>query len=180
MTSQLQSYLKSLITITEDFPRKGISFKDISPVLSTPYTRNLALNEMVETYRPWNPTAIVGIEARGFLFGACLADRLHIPFVMIRKAGKLPGFVVQQSYDLEYNQDVLEINPELIGSGDRVIIHDDLLATGGTAVAAGDLVRRVGASVLNMSFIVELVPLKGREVIQDRFKCNPHALITYY
>lgn len=167
--------LKKHIRHVPDFPKPGILFYDISTLLAHAEAWHEALNRLTETLAPYKPDLLVGIESRGFLVAAPLADRLGTGFVMIRKRGKLPGEVIRHAYDLEYGQDVIEIQAEAITSGQRVIVLDDLLATGGTMAAAVTLLEKVGAEVAAIGCLIELTFLNGR----DRLKVPTHTLLSY-
>ena len=159
--------LKSLIRDVPDFPKKGIIFRDVMTLLAQPRALDHVVNEIVQKWGP-QINAVAGLEARGFLFGPVLAYEFRVPFVPIRKKGKLPGKVVSQSYALEYGTDTIEIQEGAFGSGAQVLLFDDLLATGGTAHAACQLIERVGATVAGCAFLVELAELGGREKLAGR------------
>jgi len=158
--------LKKVIRNIPDFPKPGIVFRDITTLLKNPEAFKYTLDKFYEKYHFQPITAIVGVEARGFIFGAPLASNLGLPFIPIRKPGKLPAETVCQSYQLEYGTDSIEIHKDALKEGDRVVIIDDLLATGGTASATGKLVRQLGAQVDSFAFVIELSFLKGRECLQ--------------
>ena len=161
----LQERVRELIIDTPNFPIEGIIFKDILPLFrNTDLVKELVL-EMAEGLRAHNPTALVAMESRGFLLGMPLALELGIPFICIRKKGKLPGAVSGISYSLEYGNAEIVIQKTALTSDDRVILHDDVLATGGTAHAAAHLIKSTGAELLAFSFLLELNFLKGREII---------------
>ena len=160
-------HLKSKIRHVPDFPKPGILFYDITTLLRDPVGLTEVLDGIAEPFRDQQVELVVGIESRGFILGAPVADRLGVGFVPVRKPGKLPSSVVRQSYDLEYGSDALEIHDDGIQDGQRVLIVDDLLATGGTACAARDLVKKVGGKVVGLAFLVELQFLKGRERLGD-------------
>ena len=161
-----------------NFPREGIVFKDITPLLHDVDVRQLILNSFVEHIKPLEVDVLVGIESRGFLFGMLLANALKIPFVPIRKKGKLPGDVISQSYNLEYGSDVLEIQRESIAKGQRVLLHDDLLATGGTAVASAQLINTLEAEVVAFAFVVELQFLNGKQLL-NQYSKQIISLVSY-
>ena len=155
--------LKQHIRGIPDFPKPGILFYDISTLLKHPGAWKETVAEMTEALRPLKPDLLAGIESRGFLVAAPVAVLLGCGFVMIRKKGKLPGKTIPYTYDLEYGSDTVEIQSDAIEAGQRVVIVDDLLATGGTAAAAVRLCRMVGGNVVGMGFIIELTGLKGRK-----------------
>lgn len=154
--------LEKQIRNVPDFPKKGIGFKDITTLLKNPSAFRASLDEMQKRF-PEKIDVIVGIESRGFIFGAALADRIGASFVPARKPGKLPAETVKEEYALEYGTDALEIHKDAISRGQKVLIVDDLLATGGTAAATGRLVEKLGGKVLGFLFLIELAFLKGRE-----------------
>jgi adenine phosphoribosyltransferase len=159
--------LKKLVRDIPDFPKPGIMFKDISGLLDTAKTRTALTHHLAKSYKNDSINVVVGIEARGFLFGPLLADALGAQFVMLRKPGKLPGNIISQSYDLEYGTDSIEIQANAIMPGDNVLIHDDVLATGGTALAAIKILHKVGANITGFSFIMELDFLEGRKLLEN-------------
>ena len=152
----------ALIRDVPDFPKEGILFKDLTPVLAMPHALEQAVQAMAEPFRTERIDHVVGIEARGFVFGAPTALALGAGFVPVRKPGKLPHRTASVTYDLEYGTDTLEIHLDDVGAGNRVLIVDDLLATGGTAAAAIELVEKTGAEIVGVSFLVELAFLDGR------------------
>lgn len=160
-----------------DFPKPGIVFKDITPVLADGALFRLTIDGLIEGIGPEIPTKIIGIDARGFIFGAAVADRLGAGFIPVRKKGKLPWFTTGQSYSLEYGEAEVEIHKDAIHPGERVVLVDDLLATGGTAGAALQLVRELGGEILCVSFVIELAFLKGREKLGSDVRTV--SLLTY-
>ncbi len=168
--------LKSLIRDFPDFPKKGITFRDIGPILKDPQAMRYVLEMFHEIYGKRKIDLIAGIESRGFIFACALALRFGKGFVMIRKQGKLPGKTLNLQYDIEYGNATMEIQHDAIGNGDNVLIADDLIATGGTAKAAAELVERLGGNVVGFAFVVELSDLKGRELIKNY---EVHSLVTY-
>jgi adenine phosphoribosyltransferase len=154
---------KEQIRVIENFPKPGISFKDITTLLKDGEAYRAAVDALVEKVRPWKPEIILGPEARGFLLGAPVAYALGVGFVPVRKPGKLPGASVRETYELEYGTDTLEVHADALHAGQRVVIVDDLLATGGTMLATARLVEKTGAQVVGMSFLIELAELRGRE-----------------
>jgi adenine phosphoribosyltransferase len=164
MTTQIPlDFIRQAIRDIPDYPKPGILFKDITTVLRDATLFRALLDHLQERCVAWKPDYILGIEARGFIFGAPLADRLGAGFVPVRKKGKLPGKTVSYSYDLEYGSDTIEIHEGAIEPGKRVIVIDDLLATGGTAGACVKLAQDIGADVVGLAFLIELDFLKGRE-----------------
>lgn len=158
MTDPLAAALRTI----PDFPEPGVSFKDITPVLADPALFREAVERLRAPFAGADVTHVVGIESRGFWFGAALAERLGAGFVPARKPGKLPAATLHEDYALEYGTDALEIHAGALHDGARVLVHDDVIATGGTAAAAARLVRRTGAEVVGFSFFVELAFLDGR------------------
>jgi adenine phosphoribosyltransferase len=168
--------LKALIRDIPDFPEPGILFRDITPLLGNAAALGAAIDGLVELVRPLGAEAIVGIESRGFIFGVPLADRMKLPFVPVRKPGKLPAARLSVEYSLEYGQNRLDIHEDALAPGQRAVVVDDLLATGGTALAAAKLVEMVGGVVAGYAFLIELGPLQGRK----RLGSYPvQALLTY-
>lgn len=163
MSAGLKKYIRSV----KDFPKEGIMFRDITTLLKDPEAMKITLDKLYEYAKDLNITKVVGIEARGFIFGALLAERLGVGFVPIRKPGKLPAQTESVTYDLEYGTDTIEIHKDAINIGERVLLHDDLLATGGTAKAAASLIENIGGEVAQISFIIELAFLHGREKLQN-------------
>ncbi len=168
--------IKKAVRDIPDFPSPGIIFKDITPILSDHKLFSEAIDLMAEKYKDNPPTKIVGIEARGFIFGVALADKLGIGFVPIRKKGKLPYKTLEASYDLEYGSATVEIHEDALNSNDKVAIIDDLLATGGTAAASAELVKKLGAEIMGIDFLIELAFLKGIDQLKD-YKVD--SIITY-
>ena len=168
--------LKKVIREIPDFPKPGINFYDITTLFADPAAFKTAVNKMVERYRGEKIDAFVGIEARGFILASIMAHALETSLVLIRKPGKLPGNTLSESYDLEYGTNQVEIHEDAVEPGHRVVIVDDLLATGGTAGAAGKLLNRLDARVEGFAFLVELAFLNGREALGGR---NVFSLITY-
>ncbi len=164
----ITEYLKSVIRNVPDFPKPGIQFKDITTLLNDHKALRLTTQELCKPYLSLDVNKIVGLESRGFLFGTNMAERLNASFVPIRKPGKLPAETISESYELEYGTDSLEIHTDAISEGDRVLIHDDLIATGGSAKAASELVRRLGGEIVGYSFIIELTFLNGREELSSQ------------
>lgn len=163
----VEAKLKAAIRDVPNFPKEGIIFKDITPIMQDPKLSNEVLDEMVNQYKDQQIDAVAGIESRGFLLGYPLAMRLGVPFVLIRKKGKLPYEKISFDYDLEYGSATIEMHTDAVSKGDRVLIHDDLLATGGSAGAAAQLIKNAGAEVAGFHFLVELEFLKGQEKLKE-------------
>jgi adenine phosphoribosyltransferase len=168
--------LRALIRDIPDFPRAGIIFKDITPLMADPEALAEAVRLLADYARPLAVDCVVAAEARGFLLGAALAVELGAGFVLARKPGKLPYDTVSAEYLLEYGEGQLELHTDAIAPGKRVLVHDDLLATGGTALALCDLVEQLGGEVLGCGFLIELAFLEGRERLAGR---DVHALLSY-
>jgi adenine phosphoribosyltransferase len=158
--------LQQAIRNVPDFPQPGIQFKDITPVLADPRLFAASIDLLTGNFAPGQVDAVVGIDARGFIFAAAAALKLNAGFVPVRKKGKLPYRTFEQSYDLEYGTNTIAIHTDALQPGSRVLLVDDLLATGGTAEAAARLVGKVGAKILEISFLIELSFLKGREKLR--------------
>ncbi len=168
----LRSYIRSI----PDFPKPGIVFRDITPLLASPVGLGAAIDALTERTRDLRPDIVIGAEARGFLFGPALARELGAGFVLARKPGALPHTTIRTAYSLEYGANVLELHVDAITRGARVLVHDDLLATGGTARALCSLVEELGGVVVGCAFVIELAFLPGRATIAPH---EAHALITY-
>lgn len=168
MTDDRIRLLRSRIRDIPDFPKQGILFKDITPLLADVEAFRACLQLMAEAVGAEHIDAVVGIESRGFMFGAALADKLGVGFVPVRKPGKLPAATYRAEYDLEYGRDAVEIHQDALGQGDRVVVVDDLIATGGTAKATDDLVGRCGAEVVTFVFVINLASLNGVAKLEPR------------
>lgn len=175
----LSDRVKSQIRDVKDFPKPGIVFKDITPVFNDPALVDEMLNALVAAFRDKSIDAVAGIEARGFIFGALLAHGLKCRFIPIRKAGKLPYKTIAQEYALEYGTSKIEMHEDAIKPGERILVHDDLLATGGTATAAGELVKGAGGNLVGFSFIINLSFLPGEENVFKRFGVKPYYIVSY-
>lgn len=175
---ELEERIKAVIRDVPDFPKEGIIFKDITPIMMDPALSNAILDRLVEMYQGQSIDAIAGIESRGFLFGYPLAMRLGIPFVLIRKKGKLPYKKLSFDYDLEYGTSTIEMHMDAVKNKERVLIHDDLLATGGSAEAAARLIEMAGGSVAGFNFLVSLDFLLGSEKIGS-ISDNITKLVAY-
>ena len=169
---RLEAYIRNI----PDFPEPGIQFKDITPLVKDPAMLKLAVHQLIHPFLGQDITAIAGMEARGFIFGSLAAWELGVGFIPLRKPGKLPYDAESISYDLEYGSASLEVHIDALEKGDKVLLIDDLLATGGTAAASCELVEKLGAEVVACAFVIELDFLKGREKLS---KYETHALIHY-
>jgi adenine phosphoribosyltransferase len=168
--------LKAHIRNIPDFPKPGIQFKDITPLVKNPMMLRLAINQLIYPFLGEEITAIVGMEARGFIFGSLAAWEMGVSFVPLRKPGKLPYDIQSVSYDLEYGSTSLEIHTDALDCNDKVLLVDDLIATGGTAAASCQLIEKLGAKVCACAFVVELDDLNGRELLSQY---RVHSLIHY-
>lgn len=168
--------LRSKIRDIPDFPKPGIVFKDITPLVKDPAALRLAVHQLLHPFLGRDITAVAGMEARGFIFGSLVAWELGIPFIPLRKPGKLPYNVQSVSYDLEYGSAELEVHIDAFDHNDRVLLIDDLLATGGTAKASCELVEKLGAAVVACAFVVELDFLQGRDNLKNY---EVHSLLHY-
>lgn len=159
--------LEKYIRIVNDFPKEGIVFKDITPLLLNPEGRKECLSLLLSSLKDKKIDKVIGVESRGFFFGMLLAEVLQVGFIPVRKPKKLPFTTISASYDLEYGTDALEIHVDAIKPGDKVLIHDDVLATGGTAKAVCELVEQLGGEIVQLNFLMEIPFLKGREKINN-------------
>ena len=172
MSDERLRFLRSRIRDIPDFPKEGILFRDITPLLADVEAFRTSVQLMVEGLAGELVQAVIGIESRGFMFGAALADKLGVGFVPVRKPGKLPSATYRAEYDLEYGSDAVEIHRDALKPGDRVVVVDDLIATGGTAEATARLVHQCGAEIAAFAFVINLVGLEGTK------KLEPHKVIS--
>ncbi|MBE7494541.1 MAG: adenine phosphoribosyltransferase [Verrucomicrobiaceae bacterium] len=177
MNSQTLDHIRATVRDVPDFPKPGILFKDITPVLADPALMARAIDGMIDATGVLKVDKVVGIDARGFIFGALIAQRLNAGFVPVRKKGKLPWMTRGVDYSLEYGSNAIEIHQDAIAPGETVLLADDLLATGGTAGAALTLIEQSGGQIVGSTFFIELSFLKGREKLRGHGPV--HALITY-
>jgi adenine phosphoribosyltransferase len=168
--------LKSKIRQVPDFPKAGILFYDITTLLRDPAGFKLAVDAVAMPYHDQGVEVVVGIESRGFILGAAVADRIGAGFSPIRKPGKLPSATLKETFNLEYGTDTLEIHQDAVEPGQRVLVVDDVLATGGTAAAAAALIRRLGGNLLGLAFLIELIALKGRSKLENE---RVYTVLTY-
>ena len=176
MSSGATLDLRDRVRDVPDFPKPGIVFKDVMPLVADAAYFRETIDRLEEIARPYSPDIILGAEARGFIFGGALADRLHCGFVAARKPGKLPWATVEATYALEYGTDSLQVHADAFAKGARVIVHDDVLATGGTARAKTELVEQLGGEVVCLLFVIELAFLNGRDKLAGY---DVHSLIQY-
>ncbi len=169
--------LRDAVRTVPNFPSPGIQFKDITPILSDRHLLRQSIEALAQPYLHAGITKVLGIEARGFILGSMLAHRLDAGFVPIRKKGKLPHDILAADYELEYGTDCIEMHADALDSADVVLIHDDVIATGGTAYAAGRLVREAGARIAGFAFLIELDFLKGRTRLEDEVRV--HSVLRY-
>lgn len=178
MTMRVDLDLKSFIRTIPDYPKTGIMFRDVTTLLGHAAGFNACIERLVEPYRTAGIEAVVGIEARGFIIGGAVADRLGTGFVPLRKHGKLPWRTVGQDYELEYGTDAIEVHEDAIQPGERVLIVDDLIGTGGTAEAACKLVAQIGGVIAGAAFVIELPELGGAKRL-EQLGMPCHSLITF-
>lgn len=176
-SEHLKSELQNVIENIPDFPQPGIQFKDISPIFLRPDLYSKVVEDLADFSRG-KIDIVCGIESRGFLFGIALAVKLNVPFILIRKKGKLPPPLVSQKYNLEYGSAEIEMKAHQLKPNQRVLVHDDLLATGGTTEAAAMLVEKQGAKVAQFSFVIALQQLEGRKRL-EKFSADVYSLLTY-
>ncbi len=172
MQEELKQYIRSI----KDFPVKGIMFRDITTLLKEPDAVNKTLKGLLTFADGIKIDNVVGIESRGFIFGSMLAQKLDVGFILARKPEKLPAETESETYQLEYGEDKIEIHKDAISKGDKVLLHDDLLATGGTAAATAKLIEKLGGEVVQVSFVMELTFINGREKLKDY---PVKSIITY-
>lgn len=175
----IENRIKTAIRDVVDFPKEGIVFKDITPIMLDAQLSSDIVDHLVEMYRGKGIDKIAGIESRGFLFGYPVAMKLGIPFVLIRKAGKLPYHKISYAYELEYGTATIEIHVDAVKPGEKILIHDDLLATGGSAAAAAELIIQCGGEVAGFNFLVGLNFLNGEEKLRN-YTDNITNLVGYY
>lgn len=173
----LEHKIKSIIRDVPDFPKPGILFKDITPILLDPFLMEEMILEIKNQFKEIKIDAVAGVESRGYLFGLLLAQALKVPFIMIRKEGKLPAKTIKESYNLEYGSATIEVHEDSIKKNSNVLIHDDLLATGGTAIAAAKLIKQ-RANVVGFSFVINLSFLDGVSKLKP-ISSNIQTLISY-
>ena len=178
MKNQLEILLKRNLRVIPNFPKKGIMFQDIFSLIEKPELLKKIINEISKIVKKEKITKIIGIDARGFIFGSIVSNNNNIPFVPIRKKGKLPYEVVSYRYDLEYGSAEVEIHVDAIQKGWNVLVHDDLLATGGTASASAELIKKLGGEVCGFAFVIELANLNGKNKLNE-YTDNFISLVKY-
>ncbi|MBE7176179.1 MAG: adenine phosphoribosyltransferase [Mucilaginibacter polytrichastri] len=174
----IEQKIKGAIRDVPDFPKPGILFKDITPILKDPALCGEIVDAFANRFAQTRIDGIAGVESRGFLFGLMLAAKLGVPFLPVRKAGKLPFKTLRHDYDLEYGSATLELHTDAFAPGQHILIHDDLLATGGTVAAASALVRKLGGEIAGYAFLVTLEALGGSKPLQA-YSSNLHSLVTF-
>ena len=175
----MHDIIKASIRTIPDYPKKGIQFRDITTLLENPTALRMTIDTIVHRYMHQNITAVAGIEARGFIFGTVVAYELGASFIPIRKAGKLPGDTISQSYQLEYGEDSVEVHSDCIKEGDRILLIDDLIATGGTAAAAIKLIRQLDGNIIESCFIVDLPDLGGSDKLTAELNCPCYSICEF-
>ena len=174
MSREVKDYIRSI----HDFPHEGIIFRDVTTLFSDARGFRMAVDQLLHAYAGQRIDKVVGLEARGFILGGAVAHQLSVGFVPIRKKGKLPGTVISEAYQLEYGEAIMEIHDDALRTGERVLIVDDLLATGGTAAAGITLCQRLGAEVIGCAFVIDLPDLGGRKVLEG-LGMPVHALCAF-
>lgn len=172
--TSVRDYIRTIV----DFPHEGIMFRDVTTLFADPRGFRMAIDQMLHPYAGEPIDKVVGLEARGFILGGAIAHQLSVGFVPIRKKGKLPGTVISQDYKLEYGEAIVEIHDDAIKPGERILVVDDLLATGGTAAAGIKLIERLGGEIVSCAFIIDLPDLGGRKVLED-LGMEVHALCAF-
>jgi adenine phosphoribosyltransferase len=170
----VRDYIRTIV----DFPKPGIMFRDVTTLFGDPRGFRMAIDQMLLPYAGEPIDKVVGLEARGFILGGAIAHQLSVGFVPIRKKGKLPGATISQDYQLEYGEETIEVHDDAIQPGERILVVDDLLATGGTAAAGIKLIERLGGEIVSCAFIIDLPELGGRKVLED-LGMDVHALCAF-
>jgi adenine phosphoribosyltransferase len=179
LTMSLEEKIKSSVREVMDYPKPGIGFKDITPVLANPVLMKEIVHALISFYKPMRIDAVAAVEARGFILGSILAYELGCRFLPVRKTGKLPYQTIAESYDLEYGSAAIEMHVDAVLPGNRILIHDDLLATGGTAAATARLVKASGGELAGFSFLINLSFLPGEKKLLHDFGLQPDYLVQY-
>ncbi|MEO9896340.1 MAG: adenine phosphoribosyltransferase [Paracoccaceae bacterium] len=173
-TNSVKDYIRTIV----DFPHEGIMFRDVTTLFADPRGFRIAVDQMLHPYAGLAIDKVVGLEARGFILGGAIAHQLSVGFVPIRKKGKLPGATLSQAYTLEYGEAVVEVHDDAIQAGEKILVVDDLLATGGTAEAGIKLIERLGGEIISCAFIIDLPELGGRKKLED-LGMDVHALCAF-
>ncbi|MEP3843934.1 MAG: adenine phosphoribosyltransferase [Paracoccaceae bacterium] len=173
-TNSVKDYIRTIV----DFPHEGIMFRDVTTLFADPRGFRIAVDQMLHPYAGLAIDKVVGLEARGFILGGAIAHQLSVGFVPIRKKGKLPGATISQAYTLEYGEAVVEVHDDAIQAGEKILVVDDLLATGGTAEAGIKLIERLGGEIISCAFIIDLPDLGGRKKLED-LGMDVHALCAF-
>ncbi|SLN32052.1 Adenine phosphoribosyltransferase [Aquimixticola soesokkakensis] len=174
MSKNVKDYIRTIA----DFPHEGIMFRDVTTLFADPRGMRLAIDQLLEPYVGQRIDKVVGLEARGFILGGAIAHQLAVGFVPIRKKGKLPGAVISEAYTLEYGEAVVEVHDDAIQPGEKILLVDDLLATGGTASAGVKLIERLGGKIVGCAFVIDLPEIGGRKVLED-MGYDIHALCAF-
>ncbi len=174
MNKDVKDYIRAIV----DFPHEGILFRDVTTLFADPRGFRMAVDQLLHPYADVRIDKVVALEARGFILGGAIAHQLTVGFVPVRKKGKLPGTTISQHYKLEYGEAIMELHDDALAAGDRVLLVDDLLATGGTAEAGIKLIERLGAEIVGCAFIIDLPELGGRKLLED-LGFEIHALCTF-
>ncbi|MCA0870939.1 adenine phosphoribosyltransferase [Seohaeicola saemankumensis] len=172
--TDVKDYIRTIV----DFPHDGIMFRDVTTLFSDPRGFRMAIDQMLHPYAGMRIDKVVGLEARGFILGGAIAHQLSVGFVPIRKKGKLPGTTISQDYTLEYGEAIVEIHDDAIEAGEKILVVDDLLATGGTCAAGIKLIERLGGEIVSCAFVIDLPDLGGRKVLED-MGMDVHALCAF-
>lgn len=174
MKKEVKDYIRTIV----DFPHEGIMFRDVTTLFADPRGFRMSIDQLLHPYAGMQIDKVVGLEARGFILGGAIAHQLTVGFVPVRKKGKLPGATICQEYKLEYGEAIMELHDDALLAGEKVLLVDDLLATGGTAAAGIKLIERLGAEVIGCAFVVDLPELGGRKVLED-LGFEVHALCSF-
>lgn len=173
-STSVRDYIRTIV----DFPHEGILFRDVTTLFADPRGFRMAIDQLLHPYAGEQIDKVVGLEARGFILGGAVAHQLSVGFVPIRKKGKLPGTTISQDYTLEYGEAIVEIHDDAIRAGEKILVVDDLLATGGTAAAGIKLIERLGGEIVSCAFVIDLPDLGGRKVLED-LGMDVHALCAF-
>jgi len=178
LTKKQVAFLESLVDVYPDYPKEGVSFKDLSPLYTDPYAMKMIADDFSERLGPYDHDCVIGCDARGFILGTLLAQKMGLPLVLARKPGKLPGEIISKKYDLEYGTAELQMHQHIIKQYHQPIIADDVLATGGTAIAVGDLMYDMNIKDFSFAFISEVSVCGGRDKIKSKFNIRDGRVIS--